>query len=150
MQLDTKMIVSVSEANKNFSRIAHIADSYGRVVILKDNKPKYLLIDLEQEALIYDLTDEERRAVYRSAKVKSVDTQEERYVSGTRTVIDREAYDERVKVIDQSAQEERGHYETVYIGQKGYYVNKTETVPYSGEGHFEGWMRKSSEERNEE
>ena len=60
MKIDTKMIVSISEANKSFSRIAHIADSYGRVVILKDNKPKYLLIDLEQEALIYDLTDEEK------------------------------------------------------------------------------------------
>ena len=29
-----------------------MVDSHGRVVILKDNKPKYLLIDLEQEALI--------------------------------------------------------------------------------------------------
>ena len=60
MQLDTKMIVSVSEANKNFSRVARTADNYGRVVILKDNKPKYLLIDLEQESLIYDLTDDEK------------------------------------------------------------------------------------------
>ena len=33
---------------------------YGRVVILKDNNPKYLLIDLDQEALIYDLTEEEK------------------------------------------------------------------------------------------
>ena len=60
MKIDTKMIASISEANKNFSRIAHIADSYGRAVILKDKTPKYLLIDLEQEALIYDLTDEEK------------------------------------------------------------------------------------------
>lgn len=37
-----------------------MVDSHGRVVILKDNKPKYLLIDLEQEALIYDLTEEEK------------------------------------------------------------------------------------------
>ena len=60
MKIDTKMIVSISEANKSFSRIAHIADSYGRAVILKNNKPKYLLIDLEQETLIHDLTDEEK------------------------------------------------------------------------------------------
>ena len=44
MQLDTKMIVSVSEANKNFSRVARTADSNGRAVIFKNNKPKYLLI----------------------------------------------------------------------------------------------------------
>lgn len=60
MQHDTKMIVSVSEANKSFSRVARTADNYGRVVILKNNKPKYLLIDLEQESLIYDLTDDEK------------------------------------------------------------------------------------------
>ena len=52
--------VTISEANKDFSRVMHFADSYGRVVILKDNKPKYLLIDLEQEALIFDLTEEEK------------------------------------------------------------------------------------------
>ncbi len=60
MQLDTKMIVSVSEANKNFSRVARVADGNGRAVIFKNNKPKYLLIDLEQETLLYDLTDEEK------------------------------------------------------------------------------------------
>lgn len=59
MQIDTKMIVSVSEANKNFSRVARTADNNGRAVIFKNNKPKYLLVDLEQESLIYDLTDEE-------------------------------------------------------------------------------------------
>ena len=60
MKLDAQMMVPISEVNKDFSHIARIADSYGRVVMLKDNKPKYLLIDLEQESLIYDLTDEEK------------------------------------------------------------------------------------------
>ena len=60
MNPDAQMMVSFSEANSNFSRIIQMADSHGRVVILKDNKPKYLLIDLEQEALIYDLTEEEK------------------------------------------------------------------------------------------
>ena len=52
--------VTISEANKDFSRLMHMADIHGHVVILKDNKPKYLLIDLDQEALIYDLTEEEK------------------------------------------------------------------------------------------
>ena len=60
MNLDAKMVVTVSEANKDFSHVIHLADSYGRVVVLKNNKPKYLLIDIEQESLIYDLTDEEK------------------------------------------------------------------------------------------
>ena len=60
MNIDTKMIVSISEANEDFSRVIQLADNYVRVVILKDNKSKYLLIDLDQETLIYDLTEEEK------------------------------------------------------------------------------------------
>ena len=60
MKIDTKMTVSLSQAKNTFSHVARIADKYGRVVILKDNEPKYLLVDLEQESLIYDLTDEEK------------------------------------------------------------------------------------------
>ena len=60
MNPDTPMMVPISEADKDFSRVMHIAEIHGCVVILKDNKPKYLLIDLEQESLIYDLTEEEK------------------------------------------------------------------------------------------
>jgi antitoxin Phd len=60
MNLDARMTVPIFEANEDFPRIMHWAESYGRVVIHKDNKPKYLLIDLEQESLIYDLTEEEK------------------------------------------------------------------------------------------
>lgn len=60
MNPDAQMMVPISEANKDFSRVMHMVDSHGCVVILKDNKPKYLLIDLDQESLIYDLTDEEK------------------------------------------------------------------------------------------
>ena len=60
MNHDAPMMVPISEANKDFPHVARITDSYGRVVLFKDNKPKYLLIDLEQESLIYDLTDEEK------------------------------------------------------------------------------------------
>ena len=60
MNPDTQIMVPISEADKDFFRVMHMADIHGHVVILKDNKPKYLLIDLEQENLIYDLTEEEK------------------------------------------------------------------------------------------
>ena len=47
MKIDTDSIVSVSEANQNFSRVTRIADARGEAVIFKNNRPKYLLIDLE-------------------------------------------------------------------------------------------------------
>ena len=60
MNLDTQMMVPISEADKDFSHVMHLAEIHGRVVILKNDKPKYLLVDLERENLIYDITYEEK------------------------------------------------------------------------------------------
>ena len=59
MKIDTNTIASMTEANQNFSRVARIADRYGEAVIFKNNRPKYLLIDLEQSDKI-DLPDDEK------------------------------------------------------------------------------------------
>ena len=55
----TEKIVSVSEANQNFSRVAQMADKSGEIVIFKNNKPKYLLVDPESDAPI-EMTDDEK------------------------------------------------------------------------------------------
>ena len=47
MMINTNAIVSASEANQNFFRVTRIADAQGRAVIFKNNKPKYLLVDIE-------------------------------------------------------------------------------------------------------
>jgi antitoxin Phd len=44
MKVDTNNIVSLSEANRNFSRVARLADDSGAVVILRNNAPSYLLM----------------------------------------------------------------------------------------------------------
>ena len=59
MTIDTSTIVSVTEANQNFSRVTRIAEKSGQAVIFKNNRPKYLLIDLDTSPVI-DLTDDER------------------------------------------------------------------------------------------
>ncbi len=59
MNIDTYKIVSISEANQNFSRVARKADSLGEVVVFKNNKPKYRLIDIEQSNEI-EMTDDEK------------------------------------------------------------------------------------------
>ena len=48
MKIDTDNIVSLSEANRNFSRVARLADEVGTVVILRNNAPSYLLIEYSQ------------------------------------------------------------------------------------------------------
>ena len=59
MTIDTGKIVSISEANQNFSRVARLADRNGEIIIFKNNKPKYRLVDLEQESAI-EMTDDEK------------------------------------------------------------------------------------------
>ena len=59
MQIDTHTIVSVTEANQNFSRVAKLAEKTGKAVIFKNNRPKYLLFDLDKEPHL-ELTDEEK------------------------------------------------------------------------------------------
>ena len=59
MKIDTSKIVSISEANQNFSRVARIADKQGEIYIFKNNKPKYKLIDIENDATI-EMTDDEK------------------------------------------------------------------------------------------
>ena len=45
MTIDTNTIVSVSEANQNFSRVTRIAEKNGQAVIFKNNRPKYMTDD---------------------------------------------------------------------------------------------------------
>lgn len=59
MDINTNQIVSISEANQNFSRVARAADRLGTVVIFKNNKPKYKLVDIEQDSEI-QMTDDEK------------------------------------------------------------------------------------------
>ena len=59
MMINTNTIVSVSEANQNFSRVTRIADTQGQAVIFKNNKPKYLLVDMENTSC-FDMTDDEK------------------------------------------------------------------------------------------
>mgnify|MGYP000454232686 FL=1 len=59
MNIDTKKIVSISEVNQNFSKIARMVDKMGEVYIFKNNKPKYKLVDLENSNTI-EMSDDEK------------------------------------------------------------------------------------------
>ena len=66
MMIDSNVIVSVSEANQNFFCVTRIADKGGRAGILKNNRPKYLLIDVDNSPII-DMTDDEKSIFLLSA-----------------------------------------------------------------------------------
>lgn len=48
INVNTKTMVSISEANQNFSKVARLVDQYGSAVILKNNSPRYLILEFNQ------------------------------------------------------------------------------------------------------
>jgi len=57
--VNTKTMVSITEANQNFSRVARIVDEQGSVVILKNNAPRYLIVEFSQAEEIQASPDED-------------------------------------------------------------------------------------------
>ena len=47
MQINLENLVPISEANQNFSKVARMVDNKGTAVILKNNKPKYVLVEYD-------------------------------------------------------------------------------------------------------
>ena len=48
MMINTDNLVSITEANQNFSRVARMVDENGAAIILKNNIPRYILMEFNQ------------------------------------------------------------------------------------------------------
>ncbi len=48
MKVNINNLVSISEANQNFSKVARLVDENGAAIILKNNVPRYVLIEYSQ------------------------------------------------------------------------------------------------------
>lgn len=59
MMVDTNNLVSITEANQNFSKVARMVDESGSVVILKNNVPKYLVVNFDVADSVNYASDEE-------------------------------------------------------------------------------------------
>ncbi|MDD7403681.1 MAG: type II toxin-antitoxin system Phd/YefM family antitoxin [Butyribacter sp.] len=48
MTIDTNTMIFITEANQNFSKVTKVVDEHGTAVILKNNVPRYLVIDFNK------------------------------------------------------------------------------------------------------
>lgn len=56
MMVDTKQMIAMTDANQNFSKVVRMVDSDGMAVILKNNQPRYVVVDFsEYEAIAASL-----------------------------------------------------------------------------------------------
>ena len=63
MMMGTDNMISISEANQNFSKVARLVDQTGQAVILKNNVPRYLVIEFTQAEAEQLADDEDVRSI---------------------------------------------------------------------------------------
>ncbi|MBM6827457.1 type II toxin-antitoxin system Phd/YefM family antitoxin [Mordavella massiliensis] len=77
MIVDTNNLISITEANQNFSKVARLVDEKGSVVILKNNVPRYMIVEFslaeeEQMASDEDVMDISRRLIEKNRQAYEV------------------------------------------------------------------------------
>lgn len=77
MNISTDSMVSITEANQNFSKVARMVDETGPVLILKNNVPRYLVIDFQQAEQERQIPDEDVRAISKRLIAKNRTAYEE-------------------------------------------------------------------------
>jgi len=76
MMINTNNIVSITEANQNFSRVARMVDENGSAIILKNNAPRYLLIEFSQVEQEQTMPDEDVLSISRRILAKNKEAYE--------------------------------------------------------------------------
>ena len=59
MMINSNALVSITEANQNFSKVARLVDEQGSAVILKNNVPRYLIVEFSQVEQMQAAEDED-------------------------------------------------------------------------------------------
>ena len=73
MTVNTNNLVSITEANQNFSKVARLVDESGAAVILKNNVPRYVIMEFSevekrQTAPDEDVNEISKRLINRNLK----------------------------------------------------------------------------------
>ena len=63
MTINTKNLISITEANQNFSKVARMVDENGAVIILKNNVPRYMLVEFHEAEKEETADDEDVMAI---------------------------------------------------------------------------------------
>ena len=77
MVINTDNLVSITEANQNFSRVARMVDENGAAVVLKNNVPRYVLMEFsqvedEQQAKDEDILEISKRLIAKNKQAYEV------------------------------------------------------------------------------
>ena len=77
MTINTNSLVSITEANQNFSRVARIVDENGSAIILKNNVPRYIIVEFPEAEKLQTAPDEDVEAVSKRLIEKNLEAYKE-------------------------------------------------------------------------
>lgn len=77
MNINKKNLISITEANQNFSRVARLVDENGAAIILKNNVPRYLIVEFGQAESEQLAADEDVMAISKRLVEKNRQAYEE-------------------------------------------------------------------------
>lgn len=77
MTVNTKTMVSITEANQNFSKVARLVDENGSAVILKNNVPRYIVMEFSEAEKLQTASDEDVMSVSKKLIEKNIQAYKE-------------------------------------------------------------------------
>ena len=77
MTVNTNSLVSITEANQNFSKVARLVDENGSAIILKNNVPRYIIMEFSEAEKLQTAPDEDVEAVSKRLIAQNIEAYKE-------------------------------------------------------------------------
>ena len=77
MIVNTNALVSITEANQNFSRVARLVDENGAAIILKNNVPRYVIMEFSEAEKMGFAQDDEVTRISEKLLAKNLEAYKE-------------------------------------------------------------------------
>lgn len=68
MMVNTNSFVAMTDANQNFSKVVHLVDENGMAVIMKNNKPRYVVVGFDEYDLISSAVQKRKEKINSTAQ----------------------------------------------------------------------------------
>ena len=77
MTVDTNTMISITEANQNFSKVARLVDQNGSAVIMKNNVPRYIVLEFSEVEKVQTADDEDVAEISKRLIAKNLEAYKE-------------------------------------------------------------------------
>lgn len=77
MTINTKNLVSITEANQNFSKVTRLVEENGSAIILKNNVPRYIIMEFSEAEKLQTAPDQDVDEISKRLIAKNLEAYKE-------------------------------------------------------------------------